>query len=59
MTPVWKICPINGLRCKGEECGWWCAENRKCAIASLPDTLDWMTRISATKPYEKAEAIEV
>lgn len=53
-----KTCPMNGLACKNEGCGWFCEEEGRCAIALLPSTLDWLTRFAATKPYEKVEEPE-
>lgn len=50
-----KTCPMNGLTCKNEGCGWWCDEDRKCAVALIPSTLDWLARFAATKPFEKTE----
>lgn len=51
----WPVCPMNGLACKVEGCGWFCKEEGRCAIALLPSVLDWLTRFAVTKPYEKTE----
>ncbi len=53
-----KSCPMNGLACKNEGCGWFCEEEGRCSIALLPSTLDWLTRFAVTKPYEKVEETE-
>ena len=56
MNPLkWTVCPMNGLACKADGCAWFCGEEKKCAIALLPSTLDWLTRFAVTKPYEKEE----
>ena len=55
----WPVCPINGLACKAEGCGWFCKEEGRCAIALLPDTLYTVIRIAATQPYEKTEETEI
>lgn len=49
----WPVCPLNGLACKSDRCGWFCEDEGKCAIALLPSTLDWLTRFAVTKPYEE------
>lgn len=55
----WPVCPMNGLACKEERCGWFCKEEGRCAIALLPSVLDWLTRFAVTKPYEKTEESEI
>lgn len=51
-------CPMRGAPCKQDGCAWFCGEEKKCAIALLPSTLDWRTRCAVTKPYEKEETEE-
>lgn len=50
-----KICPIKPTTsyCLEKQCAWYSEDNGKCAIALLPDTLDWMVRIAITAPYGK------
>lgn len=58
MNEYWKQrpdCPLRGGPCKYDGCAWFCGEEKKCAIALLPSTLDWLTRFAVTKPYEKEE----
>lgn len=51
-------CPMRGVPCKYDGCAWFCEEEKKCAIALLPSCMDWLTRISVTKPFEKEEPEE-
>ena len=50
-----KMCPLSLSGCRGKQCGWFCEEEGRCAIAVLPSTLDWLTRFAVARPYEREE----
>ncbi len=54
-----KVCPLNGLACKNEGCGWFCEDEGRCAIALLPGAMYWPIRFATTAPYEKVEEPEI
>ena len=58
MTMKRYVCPLNGLACRNEGCGWFCEEERRCAVALIPGQMDMLIRFSVTKPYEKEDAEE-
>lgn len=56
MTRYTPDCPISGKTCKKDGCAWFCEEERRCAVALLPGTIDFLVRVAATQPYKTEEA---